>query len=323
MPITEEIEGTGPGPDDVVEVPETEAPAETPDADVEETGADGESPEGTEDEGADGEGDGSEPPKPGTDGKLDFVIEGDEPAPTEKKSADKAFGHLRKSLAATQKEAAELRRQLAQLQAPNTGVADPGPEPTEESCGYDANKLKIEYLEWTRKKAAFEDVQKKAIAEAEQAQRDWLPIRQTCQTSRDAIASKTEDFESAEVAYLSALTPLRQGIIMDLFPERYGELVYVLGRNPDRLKLLVEQKNEARFIRELIKLEAKVKPKDKPQKTPTPDRPVSRGSGAGGPPIRREPGVDPHLESLRKQAEKSGDYTAVNEYKRSKRERAA
>lgn len=321
MPITEEIEGTGPGPDDPVQTElETETPAETPDADVEGAEEDGEAAEGSDEE-PEGAGAGA------ADGKLDFVIEGegDEP-PADKKSSDKAFGHLRKGLAAAQREAAELRQQLADArkQVPDrAGVTDPGPEPTEESCGYDANRLKVEYLEWVKKSAAFDEAKKKEAADAERDRQEWIPIQTTARGSRDAIAKQTEDFESAEVAFCSVMSPLRQGIIMDLFPERYGELVYVLGRNPDRLKALVEQKNEARFIRELIKLEAKVKPKDKAQKTPTPDKPVQRGSGGGSAPTK--PGVDPHLERLRKEAERTNDFTKIREYKDSLRnkERAA
>ena len=317
MPITEEIparttESEDEDPGDTTADPQ----AREEDAEQNEAPETEEEPEEGADEGSEDSEDSEEVSKPEGPGELEITIEGDEPQIPPK--ASKAFARIRKEAAEARREAAELKRELETLKRPqNPAVVDPGPEPTMESCGYDENVLKTKHVEWIRATERKAQLDKQAAYEAEEGRRTWEGTRQTCQTSRDDIAKRVPDYETAEKEFMAALNPLQQGIVMHLTQKNYGKLVVALGRNPERLKALAAEKDNARFIQALTRLEDKVKTKDKTQAPPKPETPVARG---GAP--RSTGGADPYLEKLRARAEKTGDYTEVNRYKHEQRERA-
>jgi hypothetical protein len=87
-------------------------------------------------------------------------------------------------------------------------------------------------------------------------------------------------------------------------------VIYALGRNPKKAKELSEIKDPVKFAFAVAKLEKDLKVTNR-KAAPPPERVVSgtgRSSGA----------VDSTLERLRTEAAKSGDFTKVIQYKKSK-----
>jgi hypothetical protein len=79
-------------------------------------------------------------------------------------------------------------------------------------------------------------------------------------------------------------------------------LAYALGTNPETLRKVANIKSDAKFIKELAKIEMNIKPQQK-RAAPPPERTIS-GSG-------RTPGASAsNLDALYQKAQKSGDYTA-------------
>ena len=94
--------------------------------------------------------------------------------------------------------------------------------------------------------------------------------------------------------------------------EGVGGNVYALGKNPKKLAELASIKDPVRFAVAVAKLETQLKVSTR--KPPPPPPKITSGSA----PVSGS--VDSTLERLRAEAERTGDYTKVIQYKRSKRQ---
>ena len=79
-------------------------------------------------------------------------------------------------------------------------------------------------------------------------------------------------------------------------------LVVALGSNPEVLRKLAGIKSDAKFIKELTKVEMQIKVASKGKTAPPPERTIS---GSGKTPGSSQASID----RLYEKAEKSGDYT--------------
>lgn len=244
---------------------------------------------------------------------YEIFLDGEEDAapPAPKDSA--AWARMRKAEQEAKAEAARLKRELEAAKASTTtgAASDPGPEPTIESCDYDEALLKARLREYDRNVAQHEAEKAKAAERATQQHREAQGRVDAYNVARVEALAKYPGYEAAETTVGSALTADR----LDVLVRNAGNLtrvVYALGQRPELLEKFARETDRDRLVAELVKLEVSMKERKKGTQAPPPER-SPRGAGA--------PGADNStLERLRAKAEKTGDYTEVNAWKRKQRE---
>jgi hypothetical protein len=232
---------------------------------------------------------------------------GDEPAaePVDEQPAPIWVKKVRERNRELEKELRETRKKLQETtiqKEPEVGV-----KPTLQTFDYDAEKYEAALTTWyDRKKQADE---KAAIArqEAEQAEKSWTDRLAAYQTAKSEF--KADDFDEVESVVLEVLDQTQQGIIVHGANDP-ALLVYALGKNEAKAKELAAIKDPVKFAFALAKLEATLKVSTKKPAT----QPEGRISGNARP----SGTVDSTLERLREDASKTGDYSKVMAYKRSK-----
>lgn len=255
---------------------------------VEETDVDPESPDGEpvseQEEGA-----------PEAD-ELVVTIEGEEQE-EEEKQAPNWVKELRRKNREDQRKIRELEEKLAQGNAP-AHSDDPGKEPELEDFDYDADAFKAAFKEWTAKKAQVEQKKEAIRRQQEEAAKEWQAVQETYAKGKARFPK--EKMAEAEEEVVSVLSGPRQAMLMDMADDS-AQLVIALGSSPETLRKLASIKSDAKFIKELAKVEMNVKVQ--PKKTPPPPERTISGSG-------KTPGATANkLDSLRAEAEKSGDYS--------------
>lgn len=256
--------------------------------------------------------------EPDAEGELVVTIgdeapEGDDTDP-DGKPAPSWLKDLRRANQEKARENRRLKEQIEQLKrsAPQAVPVQLGEKPTLESCDYDATRLATELDAWYARKSEVDaqkaEVEKKAKAEAEQWQTKLAAY------GNAAKALKAKDFEEAEEFVKDTLSVTQQGIIVH-GADNPALLVYALGKHPKKAAELAAVTDPVQFAFKVAKLEANLKMKNT-RSAPAPEGRVrSTVPGAAA--------VDNQLEKLRAKAEKTGDYTEVNAFKRQQRQRQA
>lgn len=235
--------------------------------------------------------------------ELDEFSFGDEAAPASAGNDSDLVRHLRK----VNREQAERLSAIERGEIP----AQPKPierkaKPTLEDCEYDADRFETELLAWneTERQATAAEAQ---VAERTQAEQARFAARlQAYGEGQKAL--KVRDFEAAEVAVLTGLSQVQQAVVIKAADDP-AKLVYALGRHPEKLKTLSAIEDPIEFTKQLVKLEGTLKVTRATRTPPDPDVPV-RGSA----PLAH--GTDKTLERLEKEAERTGDRSAVIAHKR-------
>lgn len=208
-----------------------------------------------------------------------------------------------------QKELRELREKLQQQTQVEQSVRV-GDKPTLESCGWDDSRYESELASWFDRKRQADEHQRKAEEEQVKQQQAW-------QAKLDGYAKakaelKVKDFDEAEDVIKENFNQVQQGIIVQ-GAKNPALVVYALGKNPSKMKELSSITDPVQFavaIGEIGK-EIQMRPKQRP---PAPERvPSGSGSLAGA--------TDRTLDMLRTEAEKTGDYTKVMQYKNQLKQR--
>jgi hypothetical protein len=182
-----------------------------------------------------------------------------------------------------------------------------GPKPTLETCEYDEERLDQELDAWHDRKREVDAAKSEAQREADKAKERWNAKLGTYGQQKDKLPVK--DFEAAEAEVLSALSPLQQSIIIQ-GAERKAELVYALGRHPEKLREIAAITDPVEFAWAAAKLEGQAKVERRPRTQP-------EGTVKGSAPLSGS--TDKHLERLEKEASKPGaDRTELIRYKKSK-----
>jgi hypothetical protein len=247
-----------------------------------------------------------------------IVTIGDEmpPAATEDeiegKPAPAWVKELRKEHRELQRQKRDLEQQLAatkQTQQPQT--VQVGEKPTLEGCDFDAEKYGEELLAWNERKRKADEQAAAARAEQEAAAAAWNTKVTAYKTAKAAL--KVDDFDGAEHVVQSTLSQLQQNMIVHAV-DKPELVIYALGSNPAKAKELAAIKDPVRFAVAIGKLETQLKVV--PRKTPpAPERQV-RGTAGGAT-------IDNTLERLEAEADRTGDRTKVNQYKREQRAKQA
>jgi hypothetical protein len=241
------------------------------------------------------------------------VTIGDEAPPEDQKQpAPEWVRDLRKQHRELQKRNRELEEQIRARSAPVDGVVAPGAKPTLEGCDYDAEKFEADLAQWYDRKRKADEAEAKANSERADADRAWQA--KLAAYGEHKAALKVPDYEDAESVTQETLSQTQQGIIVQ-GAENPALVVYAIGKNPAKAKELAAITDPVKYTFAIAKLEAQLKV-SKRSSAPPPEK-VVHGSG----PISSA--VDSHLDRLRAEAEKTGDYTKVTQYRMQKRAKAA
>jgi len=238
------------------------------------------------------------------------VTIGGEAPPPEDEEAERApewVRDLRKQYREEKRRNKELQEQLAKT----TGaakVAELGEKPTLEKADYDTERYEKELAAWYERKRKHDEVEAARQAEAEAADREWRQKLEGYQSAKATL--KVRDYDEAEDVVQDAFNVTQQGMILQ-GAENPALLVYALGKNPKRAKELASIKDPVKFAFAVARLETQLKV----TKRKASSKPDPKISGTG----RVSGAVDSTLERLRADAERTGDYSKVFQYKKQKR----
>ena len=262
----------------------------------------------TTDQVAEGEGQGT-----GEAAEHDDVVVvtiGEEAPPTEEHAqAPEWVRELRKSHRELQRRNRELEDKLKTNTAETKPAVTLGPKPKLEDHDYDADKYEQALANWYEQKRQVDEQAAKAEAEAKSANDAWQAKLTSYGKAKTEL--KVKDFEDAEATVQETLSTTQQGIILQ-GAENPALLVYALGKNPKKAKELASITDPVKYAFAVAKLETQLKVTNR-KAAPPPEKTV-RGTGSVS------GTVDSQLERLRADAEKTGDYSKVIAYKRSKRQ---
>lgn len=233
-------------------------------------------------------------------------IEGEEPEEEEPKQTRPWVKELRKSYRELVRKNRELEDKLRATSSPVETVQLPK-KPKLEDFDYDADKYEASLADWFENKRKFEIEEEKKKENERKATESWQNRLAGYETAKKEL--KVPDYEDAEAAVLSSMNSVQQGIIVK-GAANPALVIYAIGRNPAKLKELSEVVDPIDFAFKIAQLEGKIK--SMPRKAPPPEKTISSDTSKSGT-------VDSTLERLRADAEKTGDYTKVMQYKNAKR----
>lgn len=214
------------------------------------------------------------------------------------------FRELRNLVKERDRELAIAKKRLSEMEKPAATI-DVGERPTREQFDWDDDKYDAAVDEWNaRRLQAQQQAERPNDLQAE-AQQDVQRLTTGIQTLSYADAADVAP------AAMEALTPDQQFIIASASKEP-AKLIYALGKNPERLKALLDIKNPVKFIAEVARMETQMT-------TRKPVAPEAVRSGDARPAVS----ADKETARLQKQAEATGDYSALLAHKRRLREKAA
>lgn len=274
-----------------------------------------ETPEDDQDRDDQESNDGEDPQE--DEGEFDIVLKGEtpekqeeddfhgQPAPEWLKKERAAIKEIRKKERDRERRIKELEAKLDEYQKPEP--IELGEKPTLEGVGFDTEEFEKQLDEWKEKKFKLEQQERQKRLEEEKAQQAWQEKVSAYEEKKAKTKVRVRGFDDAEENVRDALTPLQHAMIID-GAENPDLLIYHLGTNPKTLKELASLTSPSQFAFKAAKLDAQIekvprKPQTSPERKPSGSAPLS---GA----------VNAKLESLRAEAERTGDYTKVNEYKR-------
>jgi hypothetical protein len=207
---------------------------------------------------------------------------------------------LRERVKELNKEVGDLRRDSGQRQEQELG-----PKPTLADFGYDEEKYEAAFDAWKEAKRQIDASGATREAEAQAAQRDWQRDMDGYAQKRDSLAMP--DYEDSAEIVKSALTIPQQATIIKA-ANNAAAFVYGLAHSDARLAELAKIHDPIKLAAAIARMEGGLKVA-KRRRTAVPDRPT-RGSAS-------LPGTtDKHLEKLEAEADKTGNRTAVIQYRK-------
>lgn len=258
---------------------------------------------------AEGEGQGAGEAAESDDVVVVTIGEEAPPAEEEHAQAPEWVRELRKSHRELQRKNRELEEKLKTGTAETKPAVTLGPKPKLEEHDYDADKYEQALATWYEQKRQVDEQAAKAQAEAKSANDAWQAKLASYGKAKTEL--KVKDFDDAEATVQETLSSTQQGIILQ-GAENPALLVYALGKNPKKAKELASITDPVKYAFAVAKLETQLKVTNR-KAAPPPEKTV-RGTGSVS------GTVDSQLERLRADAEKTGDFTKVIAYKRSKRQ---
>jgi len=232
---------------------------------------------------------------------------GEESPPTEEEvRAPEWVRELRKANREKERRIRELEARLATT-APENKPVQLGPKPKLEDHDYDAERFEQALDAWHERKRQH-DLETERVRQAEQAQQQaWQAKLEGYSKAKAEL--KVRDYEDAEAIAQEVFSVTQQGVILQ-GAENPALVVYALGKNPKKAADLAKITDPVKFAFAVARLEKELKVTNR-RAAPAPER-IVQGTG------RASGTVDSTLERLRAEAEKTGNYTKVLQYKRQK-----
>lgn len=243
-----------------------------------------------------------------------IVTIGDEKPPVEdeeEKTAPKWVKDLRKQTKEQARRIRELEQEAAAKAAPVVKAPELGPKPTLEDCDWDAETFEQKLDEWKERKLKIDKAAEDEQKQKEAQQQEWQGRLSTYAKAKEGL--KVRDFDDAESTVLSTLSVTQQGIIVQ-GADNSALVVYALGKNPEKAKELAGITDAVKFAFAIAKLETQLNVQAKSKSAPAPEGKVRGSAPVSG-------SVDSNLERLRAEAEKTGDYSKVTQYRRQQKEK--
>lgn len=245
----------------------------------------------------------------GTESDAAEGVEEEAPPASEESNRDSGWiRELRTRHRDQQKRIRELEAKLEQQDAGKTPVV-PLQKPTLQSCDYDADEFEKRLTAWHDQKRANEAREAETQAKIERQNKDWNDRLAAYENAK--VELKDPDFEDAEFVVLEHLSEIQQGIVVK-YAKQPAQVVLAIGRDPKKAKELAAIEDPVEFALAVRELDKDATKMTKPKAPPPPEKTISSSGRISG-------GVDSTLERLRADAEKSGDYTKVNQYKQQQR----
>lgn len=220
---------------------------------------------------------------------------------------------LRKVIKSKDKELRELKRKIKEHEQASKSENEPGelPEkPKLEDFDWDQEKFGDALIDWREKQSAHEQ-RIQAQKEQEQAQAEqWQQAEQRYVERKQAL--KIPDFDDVEEVVQETFEQHQIGAIVGGAKDS-AALLYAIGKSPSKMRELASIKDPVKFIWAVAQLEKELKVEKNSTRKPS-AKPEKRVKGAASPAA-----ADKQLARLQADAEKSGDYSKVIAYKRSKK----
>ncbi len=223
-------------------------------------------------------------------------------------SAPQWVRELRKTNREKDKRIRELESKLQQSAPEHNPVAKLGKKPTLEDHDYDSDKYEAALAQWFEDKRKADEQAAQAAAAVKKQEEAWKARLESYDKAKTSL--KVKDFEDAELTVQDVLSVTQQGIIVQ-GSENPALVVYALGKNPKKAHELASETDPVKFAFAVAKLETQLKVTNR-KAPPPPEKTVHGSGGISG-------AVDSTLDRLRADAEKTGDYSKVLQYKRQKK----
>ena len=244
------------------------------------------------------------------DDEEEVVISiGEEAPPQEEETrAPEWVRELRKANREKERKIRELEAKLNATAIETKPIAL-GPKPTLESCDYDSDEYEKKLADWYEQKRQADAAEAEAEAQRDAEAKAWQDKLDSYAKARASL--KVRDYEDAEAVALETFNVTQQGIVLQ-GSDNPALIIYALGKNTKRAKELASITDPVKFAFAVAKLETQLKVSNR-KAAASPERTLASGGA------RLSGAVDSTLERLRAEAEKTGDYTKVLQYKRQKR----
>jgi hypothetical protein len=230
------------------------------------------------------------------------------PPPEEHAPAPEWVRELRKSHREAQRKIREYEQKLQVLQTTEIKPVALGPKPKLEDYDYDSERFETALDAWHERKQQVAESQAKLKAAEEEQTKAWQAKLDSYGKAKADL--KVRDYEDAEEIAQQVFNVTQQGVILQ-GADNPALVVYALGKNPKKAKELSSITDPVKFAFAVAKLEKELKVTSR-KSVPAPERVVQTSGPKSG-------AVDSTLERLRADAEKTGDYTKVFQYKKQKR----
>lgn len=236
--------------------------------------------------------------------EVQVLVIGEEEAPQQAPEESSVIKRLRQELADSK------RREAANRVEPN--LPDPGPEPTIESCGYDEDEFRDKLRKWDRDTAAVATAKEQADTAQTKELESWQGELISYREKRARLP--WEDVDAVEAAALAVLAGPQQAVILRAAADP-AKLLYALGKFPAKLEEIAAIKDPIKLAYALASLEKGIAVMPK-RRGIAPEEIASGTASTGG-------RGDPARERLEKQAQETGDRSAVQAYDREKKRKSA
>ena len=208
------------------------------------------------------------------------------------------------------KENRELKKQLKANTQPESNdkalTLPPKPKLDDPDIDYDTDKFESKLTEWHEQKRKVDEVEAEKASKVKEDQRVWE--NKVSKYNEGKLKLPVKDIDEIEDVVKSSLSIAQQSIIIQ-GASNPALLVYALGKNKATLDRIASIKNPIEFTWALSKLEDKLKTSKSKKPETLPEKTISGSAG-------KVKSSDSKLEKLRSEAEKTGNYTKVNAYKR-------